>query len=438
MPRTPGSESLVNHVLSDAEPETLRVTVDPSAPMAMRSFIATVDPATALTTVTEFDDFSSLSKALPEALASDGSPAARGPLRARDTFRGLESALRAGDQKGLAVTPVTEFDVSSSSAPAPRLFTWINVFNCAASEVSRLGSLCGLHPLTVEDIGADHHEKCELFLSLRYVHCVIEAEEANERVVPVHVILSDRWVLTLHEDDCSAVGETRRRLDDECHAARRALAKGQLSNGPRSPSWVLYSLLDAVVESMVPECEKLVAQAMEIDRRVFETPGESEDVLRRLSARRARVYALKQRVFARQRLLAGVLSPSVEFFVPVGVKVYLRDLCDHVTWCDTRLNFADQVLSLANSNSLACMGIEAGRIAFNTNSLMRKLTAAVFIFTPWMVMVSLFGTDINVPFQTDPSTTPFWGLNLGFGIPSFIVYFIYHVWDERLKKQHRW
>ena len=41
-----------------------------------------------------------------------------------------------------------------------------------------------------------------------------------------------------------------------------------------------------------------------------------------------------------------------------------------------RLNFADQVLSLANSNYLACINLDVTRIANNTNTIMRKLTVA--------------------------------------------------------------
>jgi len=93
--------------------------------------------------------------------------------------------------------------ISKKDEGAADRFWWINGCRCPANAIAHFGSLCGLHHLTLEDIASESNEKSEIFSSQRYMYSV-------------------------------------------------------LSNGPRSPSWVLYSLLDAVVESMVPECEKLI------------------------------------------------------------------------------------------------------------------------------------------------------------------------------------
>eukprot|EP00669_Euglena_mutabilis_P008245 TRINITY_DN3342_c0_g1_i1.p1 TRINITY_DN3342_c0_g1~~TRINITY_DN3342_c0_g1_i1.p1 ORF type:complete len:226 (-),score=44.05 TRINITY_DN3342_c0_g1_i1:268-849(-) len=193
---------------------------------------------------------------------------------------------------------------------------------------------------------------------------------------------------------------------------------------------------------MIPGCENLVGQAMEMDELVFLVSSQEQaDVLRRLSVSRSSIYGLKQRVFARQRILAVLLSTSVETFVPSSMKFYLRDVCDHVIWCDNRLNFADQVLSLASSNYLTAIDNETTRIANNNNTLMRKFTVAELLFFNYLNIVGMWGMNVKVPWGddgVDENYGPFYGLVLGPGIFFLLIYFMYDWWDKRREKRHYW
>jgi len=399
-----------------------QAAIQVNVPMMVRNFIVEVDPSNENAKTTSYDDFQSLCQHVTEILGPAG------------------HTKSAGDS-GLLTTADEDHEFGFASGR----FTWINVCHSSAAEVSRLGALCGLHTLTVEDVTTDHQEKCELFLSLGYMYCVIESEDVDGKTVPVHVIVSDRWVLTFHDNDCCAVRDTLHRLNAEYGSLMRSsVSKDQVAptNCPSAPVWVLYSLLDMDIDYMIPGCENLVGQAMEMDQLVFLVSSkEQADVLRRLSVSRSSIYGLKQRIFARQRLLAVLLSTSVETFVPSSVKFYLRDVCDHVIWCDNRLNFADQVLSLANNNYLACINTEAICIANNTNTIMRKFTVATLVFTSYMVVISMWGMNVMVPWRdngVNEDLTPFFGIVLGFGCGLLLIYFTYHWWDKRREKRHHW
>jgi len=339
--------------------------------------------------------------------------------------------------------------ISKKDEGAADRFWWINGCRCPANAIAHFGSLCGLHHLTLEDIASESNEKSEIFSSQRYMYSVIHSEDLDGVEVPIHVILSKRWILTLHDSDCSAVHDALHRLTEECNvAARRTSSKAPASalsqqapgpTCPNTPAWVLYSLLDVDTDIMIPCCERLVSQALELDQLVFlVTIRDEEDVLRRISWALSGIHTMKERVFARQRLLATLLSASATPFITPALKFYIRDACDHAVMCENRLSFADQVLSMANSNFLACISIEAAYIANNTNSIMRKLTAMGVIFSPYMMIVSFFGMNCLVPFKYDDSTAPFWGIVIFCGVMSFVLYISYHIYDERKKKQHFW
>eukprot|EP00667_Euglena_gracilis_P011883 EG_transcript_12169 len=317
-----------------------------------------------------------------------------------------------------------------------RSFTWVNLRTTDAQQISQLGELCGLHSLTIEDIITDSYEKCELYHRRGYLYCMVDSQDIRGNSAFIHVLLFHDWVFTIHDRESAAIFFAVGRLQEEVGGASgNPSFTSPLAAAPRytgSPAWVLYNLLDVDVDWLLPVVEQQVQEAREVDELVFVTASEEQPaVLRRISHARSRIHGLKQRTFAKQRLLMVVSSASTELFIPVQVKLYLRDICDHIMWCAQQLNSADEILVQANNNYLACVSIEAARLSNRTNSLMKHLAFLATIFVPFTLVAGLMGMNVRIPFQEVPHTGPFWGIVAFFGLFCVGCYATFYHVDRR-------
>ena len=81
-------------------------------------------------------------------------------------------------------------------------FFWLDLHNPKPDQLSRLGELLHLHPLTIEDVSTfserPKREHYDGYVSL-VVYGVDEEAASGERLLrEVHTLISGDWVVTLH------------------------------------------------------------------------------------------------------------------------------------------------------------------------------------------------------------------------------------------------
>jgi magnesium transporter len=202
----------------------------------------------------------------------------------------------------------------------PEAFAWVGLYEPDEALLERAQAAFGLHDLAIEDAHRAHQRpKLErygdsLFMVLRTAQFVGGSERLE--FGETHIFAGRRHVVTVRHGSRTAHIGVRGR----CEAEPECLALG--------PGYVLYAILDFVVDQYFPILEELEAQFERIEIDVFDGRSERETTKRIYDLRSDLVYlkrALHPLIDVCQRLekLEGPLMPE-------EIRVYIRDVHDHL------------------------------------------------------------------------------------------------------------
>ncbi len=202
----------------------------------------------------------------------------------------------------------------------PSVFVWLGLYEPDEALLDEVQSVFSLHDLAVEDAHRAHQRPKldrygdSLFIVLRTAHFVGDPQQLE--FGETHIFVGPRYVVTVrHGSLRSHVG-----LRGRCESERDHLALG--------PGYVLYALLDFIVDQFFPIVEELEEQFDRIELDVFDgdssrqTTAEIYDFSRRLQTLRRAVYPL---IDVLQRLERFEGPP-----LPESMQVYFRDVHDHL------------------------------------------------------------------------------------------------------------
>jgi magnesium transporter len=288
---------------------------------------------------------------------------------------------------------------------------WLGLYRPEPAQLGQLAELFDLPELAVEDaIQAHQRPKFErygntLFVVLKAARYVDATEEVE--FGELHLFLGRDFAITVRHSESPDLSRVRRRLESEPDL----LARGSEA--------VLYAILDAVVDGYSPVVAGLATDIDEIEAEVFRgDPGVSR-----------RIYELSQEVVDFQRAsrpLTGILAAIAAGFDKYGVdeelRSYLRDVADHVTQVNERVEgFRLQLRDILTVN--------ATLVAQRQNDEIRELTEAsiaqgeeVKKISAWAAILfapTLVGTVYGMNFEQMPELR--WHLGYPFALVLMLV-----------------
>jgi len=233
---------------------------------------------------------------------------------------------------------------------------WIGLYRPSVDELTSLAEQFGLHELAVEDAVLAHQRpKLErygetLFVVLRAARYLDHLEEVE--FGELHVFIGPDFVITVRHAESPDLSVVRRRLEE----SPDLLARGTEA--------VLYAILDAVVDGYLPVVAGIAKDIDEIETQVFDgDPGVSR-----------RIYELSREVIDFQRAaqpLTGILdqisSGFDKYSIAADLQQYLRDVADHVTHVNERI---DEFRTLLRD----ILTVNATLVAQRQNEDMQKIT----------------------------------------------------------------
>jgi magnesium transporter len=251
-------------------------------------------------------------------------------------------------------------------------FFWLDLHRPTGDQLALLSDPFGLHPLAIED--AEHfgqRPKIEPFDDFTYL-VVFGAAPDADGLVEVHCFLSERWLLTVHRDDCPAFADLRRLATEGRSPALE-------------PARALYRVVDALADSFFPELSKLDDRIDALENGVLKRPDDAQ----------------LQQVFKLKRRLVGwrkVISPERDLFArlvtgAVGLpgmtpemERYYRDVYDHLIRISDLLDSYRDLLSGA-------MDVYLSTVSNRLNEVMKRLTIVATVFMPLTWIVGFFGMN---------------------------------------------
>jgi magnesium transporter len=261
----------------------------------------------------------------------------------------------------------------------PDCFVWVALRDASDSELAEMQEEFDLHPLAVEDASKGHQRpKIEEYGdSLFAVIHTVEPDGDDLRVGEVNVFVGRNYIL-------SARSRTERGFTDvraRCEREPELLGHGS--------AYVLYALMDAVVDRYFPLIDTLEAQLEQIEERIF-AGGAARAQIEAL-------YGIKQKLVTLKHAVGPMLEATSKLYggrvpqVCAGMGEYFRDVYDHL-W---RLN---QSIDSTRDMVTTAMSVHLSLSTMQENETTKRLAAyAALVAVPTMI-AGLYGMNFeNMP-----------------------------------------
>lgn len=267
--------------------------------------------------------------------------------------------------------------------------TWVEVEGLGDEALIRhVGDVFGLHPLALEDaVNLPQRPKTESYEGFQLIITRLarfDAPNVDVQTEQVAIFLGPHFVLTLQE-----------RCGDVFDPVRARLRSGRGLLRKSGPDYLMYALLDAVVDGYYPVLEQLGEYLGDIEQKILNDP--QPENLRSIYHGRRQLLELRRAIWP-QREAVNSLIRDENSLISSNVRVYLRDIYDHaVQVIDVTETYRELATNL--------MDIYLSAVGQRTNEVMKVLTVVSSIFIPLTFIAGVYGMN----FRFMPELTKRWG-----------------------------
>ncbi|WP_299390998.1 magnesium/cobalt transporter CorA [uncultured Gelidibacter sp.] len=261
--------------------------------------------------------------------------------------------------------------------------TWINVNGLNnTSEIEKLGSHYGLHPLTLEDIlNTNHRPKLDefdnyLFLVLKMLYFKNDEELVYEQM---SIIVGEGYVLTFQEADGDVFDDLRERIE---------AGKGRGRN--MGADYLMYTIIDAVVDNYLTVIEAFGDKIEDIEDHIFDATTEDSQTASTIQGLKREVLKIRRSVFPLREAI-NRLEKMEHPIIDDKTRNFLRDLYDHIVQVNESIEvYREMVWSL--------LEMHMSLISNKMNEVMKVLTIIATIFIPLTFIAGIYGMNFdNIP-----------------------------------------
>ena len=258
----------------------------------------------------------------------------------------------------------------------PDCFVWVALADPEPAELEAMQKEFGLHELAVEDAQHGHQRpKIEEYgESLFVVLQMIEPSNDDLNVGEVAIFVGKNYVLSVRSRAQRGFTDVR----DRCEKEPELLRHG--------PGYVLYALMDAVVDRYFPILDALETQLEGVEERIFANQAVRANI--------EALYGLKQKLMILKHAAEPLLEATSKLFggrVPaicVGLQDYFRDVYDHLLRLNQSIDSMRDMLTTAITVNLSLITLQESEVT-------KRLAAyAALVAVPTMI-VGVYGMNFD-------------------------------------------
>ncbi len=255
-------------------------------------------------------------------------------------------------------------------------FVWVALCDAEPKELIEMQEEFTLHELAVEDAQrGNQRPKIEEYGDSLFV--VVHSVEliGNElHVGEVDIFVGRNYVLSSRKRSSQGFLGVRARAEREPHL---------LSQGA---AFVLYALMDAVVDRYFPIVSTLEAELEAIEARIFERGSERTNI--------ENLYALKNKVMTMRHAVAPLLDALGKLHggrVPaicMDTQEYFRDVHDHLHRINNTIDTIRDTIATA-------IQVNLSMVAINESEVNKRLAAWAAIFAFFTAFAGIWGMNFE-------------------------------------------
>ena len=273
---------------------------------------------------------------------------------------------------------------------------WVNIDGIAY--LQELKEIFGFHEVAIKSI---LRAKTRARISILKDHIFVLLHQVYElkgglKKERTAVFLKDNFVITMQE-----------RPGDVFNTIRESILHGEGIFRKKGPDYLLFALLDAIVENYVPILENISSQMEVIETKVLKDGD--KDVLRKIHGIRRRILFVRRTIFPLLEVFRRLRLEGKELFSEETQR-YLEELYSHVL----------EVLDIIENQREITNGlveIYYSTLSMKTNDIIRILTVVSTVFIPLTFITGIYGMNFNT--HVSPYNMP--ELNWYYGYPATLL-----------------
>jgi magnesium transporter len=280
------------------------------------------------------------------------------------------------DGRKLADIKVAEI---SEYVRRPECFVWVAIKDPTDEELETMRSEFDLHPLAVEDARVGHQRpKVEEYGdSLFTVMHIVELKAEEAEIAEVDVFTGPNYVLSVRRGTEHGFIAVRERTEREPEMLRHG------------SGFVLYALMDNVVDRYFPVLDALEVELEKLEERIF--AGSSYKAIIE------ELYTLKHKAMVLRHAVDPLIEATHRLYggrvpqVCIGTQEYFRDIHDHLIRVSQGLDGLRDTVATA-------MSVNLSLITLSENEVTKRLASyAALVAVPTMI-AGIYGMNFkNMP-----------------------------------------
>ena len=269
--------------------------------------------------------------------------------------------------------PVAEI---SDIIARPDCFVWVGLADATPEELEQMRVEFNLHELAVEDALVGHQRpKIEEYAdSLFAVMRPVELVDGGLQIGELAVFVGANYVLSVRRESSHGFQDVRARCEREPELLR---------NGA---GFVLYALMDAVVDRYFPVIEAMENELETIEEKIFEKDAQRANI--------EQLYELKRKVLRFKHAVSPLIETAGKLHggrVPRAVlncDEYFRDVYDHLY----RINIS---IDAIRDTITTAIQVNLSMVAIDESEVNKRLAAWAAIFPVATAFAGIWGMNFE-------------------------------------------
>ena len=284
----------------------------------------------------------------------------------------------------------------------PGCFVWVALKDATPEELARMQAEFDLHHLAIEDAAHGHQRpKVEEYGDSLFVVMHVPHFRGEELAVgELDVFVGRNYVLSVRNDFEPGFQAARDRAEGE----PRLLKAGS--------GFVLYTLMDNVVDRYFPIVDALEVQLEAVEERMF-SERRARDNVRDLYMIKHRMrvmrHAVEPLIEVLHKLYGGRVPPPCQH-----VQDYFRDVNDHLLRVSAQLDGLHEMVMTA-------MTVNLSTVNMATTEITKRLAAYAALVAVPTLIAGIYGMN----FKFMPELNLSWGYPMALGIMAAIDTFLW-------------
>ncbi|HEX5020825.1 MAG TPA: magnesium/cobalt transporter CorA [Candidatus Binatia bacterium] len=305
-------------------------------------------------------------------------------------------------ENGRKLADISVSEISSYIA-RPDCFVWVALKDPEPAELQAMQHEFGLHTLAVEDAQHGHQRPKidEYDGSLFVLLHLIELKNDDLNVGEIAIFAGPKYVLSVRSRAERGLADVRARCEQEPELLRHGAG------------YVLYALMDAVVDRYFPVLDNIESAIEDIEELIFADQPVREHI--------EALYSAKRKLMILKHATEPLLEATAKLFggrVPqlcVALQDYFRDVYDHLL----RLNQAiDSLRDMVTTG----ISVTISLISIQENAVTKRLASYGALIAVPTLIAGVYGMN----FQNMPEIAWYWGypfaLLMMAGIDLYLFY----------------